>query len=367
MTIAEGHSYGASFSPNASPEPQSSLYDDDLKDNLFDEDDARPKKSTGRKGSGPGAADKRATHNAIERARRESLNGRFMTLAEALPSMANVKRPSKSIIVNRALDFVFDAQVKEHALIKENNELRLQVDQLRARLGMAPLPPPAPLPNNERRHSPTQAQATTTTTTTPTSASPTFSSPSPVESFAALQQQQQQAVSLPAPMQAQQPLGLGLAPHHHALSQQQQQPFTFGTPPPEGHSPSSTSSDSLMDLSQHQPVFSLPPSALHAAAAAAAAGQQQQQQHHQVQQAQAQHTQNFAGFGVAQAQALLQAQYGGYLNPNSALLSQQHALLLAQHMQSQQQLQQQQHQNLDPYASWAGQSYSPLEPYPFPK
>lgn len=78
--------------------------------------------------------------------------------------MANVKRPSKSVIVNKALDFVFDAQVrdktpdsvprksltvdvqvKEHALVKENNDLRLQVDQLRARLGMAPLPPPEPL------------------------------------------------------------------------------------------------------------------------------------------------------------------------------------------------------------------------------
>lgn len=61
--------------------------------------------------------------------------------------MAHVKRPSKSVIVNKALEFVFDAQVKEHVLIKENNDLRRQVDQLRMRLSMPPLPPPAPLPS----------------------------------------------------------------------------------------------------------------------------------------------------------------------------------------------------------------------------
>ena len=36
----------------------------------------------------PSTAAKRATHNAVERARRESLNGRFMELAHVLPNMA---------------------------------------------------------------------------------------------------------------------------------------------------------------------------------------------------------------------------------------------------------------------------------------
>jgi len=72
--------------------------------------------------------------------------------------MAHVKRPSKSVIVNKALEFVFDAQVREHALVKENNDLRRQVDQLRLRLSMPPLPPPAPLPSAAGMAHPGQPQ-----------------------------------------------------------------------------------------------------------------------------------------------------------------------------------------------------------------
>jgi len=169
MTFAQEHIYSFSTDADASsPDtnmPSTFADDEDTKDGLLrgtDQDDEldnvfdydKPvtggKKSSSGSRKGPGAADKRATHNAIERARRESLNGRFMILAEALPSMANVKRPSKSIIVNKALDFVFEAQVKEHALIKENNDLRCQIDQLRSMLGMPPLPPPAPLPTGNK-------------------------------------------------------------------------------------------------------------------------------------------------------------------------------------------------------------------------
>lgn len=145
MTIAQEHNFG---SPDSHDNLDNFLLDehDDLKDSLEDQaEQDKPRRPGCRKG--PAMAEKRNQHNAIERARRESLNGRFMTLAEALPSMAHVKRPSKSVIVNKALEFVFDAQVKEHALIKENNELRRQVDQLRLRLSMPPLPPPVPLPS----------------------------------------------------------------------------------------------------------------------------------------------------------------------------------------------------------------------------
>ncbi|GAA5866159.1 hypothetical protein JCM1840_005093 [Sporobolomyces johnsonii] len=162
MTIAQEHNFGFSPNSSASAEFDDALnplaFDDDFKDDLGLEDDddvqqqqapansSKPKRSNNRKG--PANADKRATHNAIERARRESLNGRFMTLAEALPTMANIKRPSKAMIVTKALDFVYDAQLREHTLIKENNDLRREVDQLRARLGMPPLPPPQPLPES---------------------------------------------------------------------------------------------------------------------------------------------------------------------------------------------------------------------------
>jgi len=86
----------------------------------------------------PSTAERRATHNAVERARRESLNGRFMELASALPSMAAVKRPSKSVIVAKSLEYVYATEDRERVLRAENASLRKEVDELRAKLGMAP-------------------------------------------------------------------------------------------------------------------------------------------------------------------------------------------------------------------------------------
>lgn len=51
-------------------------------------------------------AERRAEHNAIERARRECLNSKFQQLAEALPNLQNHRRPSKGQIVEKALDWV---------------------------------------------------------------------------------------------------------------------------------------------------------------------------------------------------------------------------------------------------------------------
>lgn len=50
-------------------------------------------------------ADRRAEHNAIERARRESLNSKFQQLAHALPNLQNDRRPSKSTIIERTLEY----------------------------------------------------------------------------------------------------------------------------------------------------------------------------------------------------------------------------------------------------------------------
>lgn len=78
MTAVENHS----FSPESysSPDGPTNLFDDDssLGGGNLGEDEVKvgKKVSNGRKG--PAGADKRANHNAIERARRESLNGRFM-------------------------------------------------------------------------------------------------------------------------------------------------------------------------------------------------------------------------------------------------------------------------------------------------
>lgn len=48
-------------------------------------------------------AEKRHQHNAIERQRRETLNGKFLSLARLLPSLASHRRPSKSAIVNGSI------------------------------------------------------------------------------------------------------------------------------------------------------------------------------------------------------------------------------------------------------------------------
>jgi hypothetical protein len=62
-----------------------------------------PGSSNGRKMSSK--ADRRAEHNAIERARRESLNTKFQELAHSLPNLQNDRRPSKGTIIERTLDF----------------------------------------------------------------------------------------------------------------------------------------------------------------------------------------------------------------------------------------------------------------------
>ncbi|KAI9272942.1 hypothetical protein BDA99DRAFT_533778 [Phascolomyces articulosus] len=65
---------------------------------------------------------RRAEHNATERARRESLNGKFRLLASILPNLQNSKKPSKSQIIEKALEWV------EHSLLSEE---RYQFELLR--------------------------------------------------------------------------------------------------------------------------------------------------------------------------------------------------------------------------------------------
>jgi hypothetical protein len=55
-------------------------------------------------------AEKRANHNAIERARRENLNIRFLELAQSIPALLHVRKPSKSVIVSRSIDFIHETK-----------------------------------------------------------------------------------------------------------------------------------------------------------------------------------------------------------------------------------------------------------------
>ncbi|CAO0801736.1 unnamed protein product [Mucor circinelloides] len=79
-------------------------------------------------------AERRAEHNAIERARRECLNSKFQQLAEALPNLQNHRRPSKGQIVEKALDWVKQNMSKEdryqYQIIQLQNENKRLMTQI---------------------------------------------------------------------------------------------------------------------------------------------------------------------------------------------------------------------------------------------
>lgn len=79
-------------------------------------------------------AERRATHNAVERQRRETLNGRFLDLAALLPNLSQIRRPSKSSIVNSSIAHVHAS--RRHRLIaaRELRMLKAEADVLRREL-----------------------------------------------------------------------------------------------------------------------------------------------------------------------------------------------------------------------------------------
>ncbi|KAJ7019571.1 hypothetical protein C8F04DRAFT_1105987 [Mycena alexandri] len=96
------------------------------------------------------SAARRASHNAVERQRREHLNSRFLDLASLLPNLANIRRPSKSSIVNTCIAHVhasrrhrFLASQQLRVLKEECDSLRREVNEWRERAGgIMLLPPP---------------------------------------------------------------------------------------------------------------------------------------------------------------------------------------------------------------------------------
>ncbi|KAJ7082167.1 hypothetical protein C8R43DRAFT_1115538 [Mycena crocata] len=88
-------------------------------------------------------AERRASHNAVERARRETLNARFLDLAALLPNLKHLRRPSKSAIVNSSIAHVRAARryrllaaQQLRALNAECDMVRREVNQWRARAGV---------------------------------------------------------------------------------------------------------------------------------------------------------------------------------------------------------------------------------------
>jgi hypothetical protein len=79
-------------------------------------------------------AERRATHNAVERARRETLNGRFLDLAGLLPNLSQIRRPSKSAIVNSSIAHIHASRRHRQLASRELRLLKLEADALRREL-----------------------------------------------------------------------------------------------------------------------------------------------------------------------------------------------------------------------------------------
>ncbi|THV01898.1 hypothetical protein K435DRAFT_853320 [Dendrothele bispora CBS 962.96] len=79
-------------------------------------------------------AERRATHNAVERQRRETLNGRFLDLAALLPNLSQIRRPSKSSIVNSSIAHVHASRRHRLLASRELRLLKLESDALRREL-----------------------------------------------------------------------------------------------------------------------------------------------------------------------------------------------------------------------------------------
>lgn len=79
-------------------------------------------------------AERRATHNAVERQRRETLNGRFLDLAALLPNLSQIRRPSKSSIVNSSIAHIHASRRHRLLASRELRILKLECDALRREL-----------------------------------------------------------------------------------------------------------------------------------------------------------------------------------------------------------------------------------------
>lgn len=79
-------------------------------------------------------AERRATHNAVERARRETLNSRFLDLAKLLPNLSQIRRPSKSAIVNSSIAHIHASRRGRALASRELRMLKLESDHLRREL-----------------------------------------------------------------------------------------------------------------------------------------------------------------------------------------------------------------------------------------
>ncbi|KAJ7082408.1 hypothetical protein B0H15DRAFT_993824 [Mycena belliarum] len=89
------------------------------------------------------SAARRASHNAVERQRRDKLNARILELASLLPNLAGVRRPSRIAITRSSIAHIYSARRHRilaaqqlRALHAEVDALRSEVNQWRQRAGI---------------------------------------------------------------------------------------------------------------------------------------------------------------------------------------------------------------------------------------
>ncbi|KAJ7168871.1 hypothetical protein C8R46DRAFT_241314 [Mycena filopes] len=94
-------------------------------------------------------AARRASHNAVERQRRDKLNARIMELASLLPNLSGVRRPSRIAITKSSIAHVHNSRKHRilaaqqlRALHVENEALRTEINQWRHRAGVHSVPEP---------------------------------------------------------------------------------------------------------------------------------------------------------------------------------------------------------------------------------
>ncbi|ORY91862.1 hypothetical protein BCR43DRAFT_517896 [Syncephalastrum racemosum] len=88
---------------------------------------------------------RRAEHNATERARRESLNSKFRLLSSTLPNLRTCRKPSKSQIIEKAIEWVEQSLYTEEQHIAHIRRLQEENRRMAECLGSAyPSPPQIP-------------------------------------------------------------------------------------------------------------------------------------------------------------------------------------------------------------------------------
>ncbi|KAF7329120.1 Macrophage erythroblast attacher isoform 1 [Mycena kentingensis (nom. inval.)] len=94
-------------------------------------------------------AARRASHNAVERQRRDRLNARILELASLLPNLAGVRRPSRIAITKSSIAYIHNSRKQRilasqqlRALHAESEALRAELNTWRQRAGVAGVPEP---------------------------------------------------------------------------------------------------------------------------------------------------------------------------------------------------------------------------------